>query len=354
MFPWFRSLLVASAAVAGVVLAAPVPAGPTEETVADPAAFLPQRKYLAHPGTVVGVLASDVVAPMGREGRGGPPDAMGFSTAGSSYNWVYTVSTDANPLISKLRVKVGTDGTDVVVFDKLDMARPKTVTAWDIKSAYALVEVEVNGGKGCPADEAFVGTKLKQLDGTKEFPLKLDEVVKVARDRFAADADKVITAEVWEAARKAALADRKATGPKETREVMYVTWLPDAKRVRVAFLRAVTDGDYKQGGGANIDPPALPAIDPPPPGAKPGGAKPGGANPGRRPPQPVLDGVRWGTQFGVELARAYEFDTVGKLVAIKTTKAKATKAELPPPPMIGRGGPFPLPPPPLPLPKKDN
>lgn len=346
----FRSLPIVVLALAGVSLAAPVPAGPAEETVADPSAFLPQRKYSAHPGTVVGVLASDVVAAQGREGRGGPPDAMGFSTAGSSYNWVYTVSTDANPLISKLQVKVGPKGEEIAVYDKLDMARPKTVAAFDIKTAYALVEVEVNGGKGCPADEAFVGTKLTRLDGTRDLPLKLDEVVKAARERFAADTDKSITAEVWEAARKAALADRKATGPKETRDVMYVTWLPDAKRVRVAFLRTVTDGDYKMGGGANIDPPALPVLDPPPPGAKPG-ANPGGANPGRRPP-PLGEGARWGTQFGVELARAYEFDTVGKLVAIKTTKAKATKAELPPPPAAE--GPFALPPPPLPLPKKDK
>lgn len=334
MFPWIRSLTVAAATVAGIAVAAPVPAGSPEETAADAKALIPQRKYLAHPGTVVGVLASDVSAAMGREGRGGPPDAFGFSADGSSYNWVYTVCTDADPLVTKLRVKVGPKGDEVVVFDKLDMAGPKTFAARDIKAAFALVEVEVNGGKGCPADEAFVATKLKRLDGTKEFPLELDEAVKAARERFAADADKAITAEVWDAARKAALGDRKPTGPKETRDVLYVTWLTEAKRARVTFLRTVTDGEYKQGGGANMDPPALPLRDPPPP--------PPGANPGRR-PRPVLNGARWGTQFGVEFVRAYEFDTAGKLVAIKTTKPKATRTELPPPPMGGEPVPLPLP-----------
>jgi hypothetical protein len=337
MSRWSRPL-AALVAVAGAALAAPIPAGPTEEVVADAKAFVPNRKYLAHAGTVIGVIASDVAAAQGREGRGGPPDAMGFSVDGSSYNWMYTVSEEANPLISGLRVKVGPNGDDTVVYPKLDMARPKTVAAWDIKAAYVLAEVEVNNGKGCPADEAFVATKIKPLDGTKAFPLKVEELVKAATVRFAADADKAVDAETWEKARKDALGDRKATGPKESRDVMYVTWLSESKRLRVAFLRAATDGDYKQGGGANVDPPALPALDPPPPGAK----------PGRQPPPPRLEGVRWGTQFGVEYGRAYEFSTAGELVAIKTLKPKATKAELPPPPMNPRGGPFPLPPPPLP------
>lgn len=346
MHPWFRPLAVVLTA-AGVALAAPVPAGPTEEVVTDAKAFAPQRKFLAHPGTVVGVVAADVAAAQGREGRSGPPDAMGFSVDGSSYNWMYTVSDDANPLITNLQVKVGPKGDDVTVYPKLDMARPKTVAAWDIKAAYFLAEIEVNGGKGCPADEAFVATKMKPLDGSKAFPLKLDEVVKAAKGRFATDADKAIDAETWEKARKDVLGDRKATGPKESRDVMYVTYLPEAKRVRVAFLRAATDGDYKQGGGgANLDPPALPVIDPPPAGAKPGR---------RPPPPPQLNGARWGTQFGVEYGRAYEYDAAGSLVAIKTLKAKATKAELPPPAANPRGGPFPLPPPPLPLPlKKDQ
>ena len=342
MRPWFPPLAVAVAAV-GVTVAAPIPTGPTEEVVADAKAFTPHRKYLAHPGTVIGVVASDVAAAQGREGRSGPPDAMGFSVDGSSYNWMYTVSEAANPLITNLRVKVGAKGDDMIVFPKLDMARPKTVDPMGIKAAYFLAEIEVNNGKGCPADEGFVATKMTQLDGTKAYPLKLDEVVKAAKERFAKDADKAIDADIWEKARKAALGDRKATGPKESRDVMYVTWLPDTKRVRVAFLRTVTDGEYKRGGGANIDPPALPVIDPPP----------GAAQPARRqpPPPPRFEGVRWGTQFGVDYARAYEFGTTGDLVAIKTVKPKTTKVELPPPPAGNPRGPFPLPPPPLP-PKK--
>jgi hypothetical protein len=155
-----------------------------------------------------------------------------------------------------------------------------------------------------------------------------------AKKKFASASDKAISAEVWEKARKDALGDRKATGPKEVNDVMYVTWLTESKRLRVAFLRTQTDGEYKfGGGGANpgIDPPPLPPVDPPPPAAR----------PGRRPPPPVFDNVRWGTQFKAEFA-------VGKLVAIKSTKATTGKAELPPPPMVNPG-PFPLPPPPLPV-----
>jgi hypothetical protein len=61
-----------------------------------------------------------------------------------------------------------------------------------------------------------------------------------------------------------ALGDGKPTGPKETAEVMLVTWAAETERLRVTFRTTVTDGAYQFGNGAEVrDPPALPALPPP-------------------------------------------------------------------------------------------
>src|SRR5262249_24086184 len=102
-FPMKRSLRwLALGFFAGVFAtnAGAVPAGSRsipEDEFKDRAAFIPVRKYQPTKGKVVGVLVSNVQGFMANEGRGGPPDAMGFSTAGLSYRWIY-VPVDANPL----------------------------------------------------------------------------------------------------------------------------------------------------------------------------------------------------------------------------------------------------------------
>src|SRR5262249_38557648 len=88
--PWRRcSMAVLVAAVAAVALLAAPVTPTTHETIKDRKEFIPNRQYQSLPGKVVGVLVSDVAAMMGQEGRGGPPDAMAFSSGGNSYRWVY-------------------------------------------------------------------------------------------------------------------------------------------------------------------------------------------------------------------------------------------------------------------------
>src|SRR5262249_53574994 len=139
-----RSALLLTVAVltALTVNAAPAPApGTTNETVKDRATFVPQNKYKSLPGKAVGILVSDVRAMMAHDGRGGPPDAMGFSVNGNSYRWVYVPVTQ-NVLINNLQVKVGEKGEGTRVYPTLSMASPTTVKQWNITVPYALVEVE--------------------------------------------------------------------------------------------------------------------------------------------------------------------------------------------------------------------
>src|SRR5947209_7333234 len=118
-------LFVACGVVASTAAAAPIQA-PVTETIKDRAAFLPLRKYQALPGTTIGVMVSNVQAVMQHDGRGGPPDAYGFSASSNSYRWMYVPVTEA-PLIRNLNVRVGTDGAGTKIYPSLSMANPQTV-----------------------------------------------------------------------------------------------------------------------------------------------------------------------------------------------------------------------------------
>ena len=249
-------LLTAALTAAALALAAPPPAPPEESDFKDRKEFIPNRRYQSLPGTTIGVLVGDVAAMMNQEGRSGPPDALAFSRDGGSYRWVY-VPANGNAIISNLQVKVGEKGDKTVVYPALNMANPETVKQWEIKTPYALVEVDVNDTRGAPADEDFVSTRMKRLDDTKEYPLLVTEAIASLRDRYAArvkDMKKSI-----DDALDAESKNAKLTGPRETAELMYVTWLPDSDRLCVRFRTTLKDGAYQYGGGGPEDRPPDPA-----------------------------------------------------------------------------------------------
>jgi len=350
MKPLWRSIASALgvAACATLLVAAPVPKG-TDEAVADRKTYLPQRAYQPRSGKAVGIAVSDVAKMMGREGRSSQADALGFSSNGGSYNWIY-VPMDENPQITNLNVRVGEKGDDTIQFPKLGMATLKRIEPWGVKNTYTLVEVEVNNGTGAPADEAFVASKMTVLEGTKAYPLKVDDCVAKAKSLYKdyqKDNAKALDVAMAKAM-KDALADKNATGPRETAELMHITWLTKEQRLVVRFQTTITDGDYKNGGGgANVDGGDAPAVAVPEKAVA------------KRPPPPPGDfpKVRWGTQFGIEFGRSYEFSLDGAALGTKTLAAEGFKKVLPPPPAGNiRGGPFPLPPAPLPVlpPKKEK
>jgi hypothetical protein len=304
------------AACAGGLAAAPAPTE-SDNVVKDRTSFLPVRKYQPLPGKVVGVLVSDVAKVMSLDGRGGPPDAMGFSRDSQSYRWIYVPVAD-KPLITGLTVPIGEKGEKNVTYAKLSMANAQTVKQWDVNVPYALVEVEVNDNQGSPAIEGFVATKMKVLDGSDDYPIKVAEVIDTLKKKYKTWQDeqqKTLDAAMNDAATKA-LKDEKATGPRVTDEVMHVTWLPKEQRLRVAFRTTITDGAYKFSEGG---------VGPVPPK--------GGAFP---PPPPPRMKVRYGTEFGVEYGRAYEVSKKGDVVKTQTLTPESFQKDLPPPPAGGR------------------
>jgi hypothetical protein len=357
--------LACAALAALTVTAAPAPPVVTTGTVKDRESFIPYRKYAPMPGKVVALLASDVLPKMMHEGRSSAAENMGLSFDGNSYRWIY-VPVPANPQIGNLQMRIGEKGDRIQVFPSLSMGNLRTLAQWDIKVPYALVEVEVNGGAGAPADEAFVATKMTRLDGTKDFPINVADVVAEVRKRYATwqKEQKEKLDDALMEAQKKAIKDRKPTGPRETNELVYMTWLPEARKFRFNFRTTLTDGEYKFAGGGPFDrdpiplpPPPLPPGKPVPPGALPPALPPAAAAPPRAafppPPPPFRPRVRYGTSFGIEYGMSYEVTTSGKVDRILTLPAQSFVKELPIPPGIGpiRGPIDPLPPKPLPIKK---
>jgi hypothetical protein len=295
---------------------------------------------------------------MGHEGRGGPADAMGLSLNGGSYRWIYVpVAAREDAIIFDLQVKAGEKGSLTQRYPLLNMANARSIKQWGIGVPYALVEVEVNGGEGAPADESFAATKMTRLDGTKLYPFNVTESVAELKKRYAEwkNEQKNKLDEAMLDAQKKAIKDRKPTGPRETQELVYMTWLEDSKRLRIHFRTTVTDGEYKfTPGGIERGPFPLPV--PPRPGKRlppQGGLQPQGfaAFP---PPPPFRERVRYGTSFGIEFGMAYEVSPAGKVDRVLSLPAQPFTKELPPPPQGGRFDRLPIDPvPPMKLPVRD-
>jgi hypothetical protein len=295
---WLGRLLLAAIATSFLWVsghAAPAP-DVSEENFKDREAYIPKQKHEPQGGKVIGVLAGDVTAIMGREGRGGPQNSYGFGRNGHSYRWVY-VPGGENPIISNLQVRTGEKGDAVKVYPKLDMANPETIKQFGFSESYCLVEIEVNDGLGSPAEEAFVATKMTRVDGTKDYPLKVTEVVDALRkkyDGWMKDQERTISDAMTQAQTKS-IKDAKPTGPKQTNTVMLVTWMAESQRLQVRFLTRISDGAFQNAGPGGIDVPPVPV----PPGGK------------RRPPPPPPQGFRTGTEFGIEFGVAYEVNRNG-------------------------------------------
>jgi hypothetical protein len=302
-------------------LAAPVRPGPARGVVkdADRDSFIPKNKYKPVPGKAIGLLVSDVRDYMAHEGRGGPADAMGFSSDGTSYRWVYVPVTE-RALITNFTVRAGPKGDQKRTYPSLSLASPTTVRSWGITAPYALVEVEVNDGLGAPPDLTFVGTRMKRLDASRDYPLKVPEVLADLKKKYARhvkDGQKKVDDALAEVQNKV-LKGRKVTGPRQTAELVYMTWLPKEQHLQVRFRTRLTDGAYQYTEGRR-GPFALP---------------PGKGGPRRPPPPRRPLRVRYGVEFGVEHGMGYEVDKAGKLVQTLELPIKTFSREIPPPPGV--------------------
>jgi len=329
------------------ILLISVGAANAQDVIKDRKSYFPSRKQVPLQGKEIGILLTDGQPILSTEGRSGPADQLVFSAGGNSYRWVY-VPTQDNPLIRNLQVPVGNNG-EKVVYASLNMANPKSVLPWAVTQSYALVEVEVNNGRGSPANDSFVGTSFRVLDGTRDYPLKVVDVIKLVKDKYAehiAKQQKAIDQAMKTAGEKA-LSGKAPTGPRERKDLMYVTWLTDSNTMRVHFKTTITDGAYTI---VNNDP----RRDPPPlklPPKKVGGKIVPGDSPVLR-IAPKNFSVKTGTTFGIEFGVAYTVNKNGEVVGTQELSIESFSQQINQPFFGPGGGPRPVPPLPVP-PAKD-
>jgi hypothetical protein len=251
------------------------------------------------------VLVSGGQEVLAREGRRGPADAFCLGSGGGSYRWLY-VSGAEKPAIGGLFVRVGPKGDAVKRFNGLSMADPKTAPHWGAGGPYALVEVEVNGGLGTPPGETLVATRLRVLDGTREYPLHVARVVADLRRRFQAHlkTEEGAIARGLSEARGRVPPGHKLSPGREQAEAVFVSWLPETDQLRVVFQARITEKALRTG-------PALP------PQSRDTGD-------GRPPDPPVHAGVR----LGVELGMTYDVSRSGAVEASRPVSLRPVQKEL--------------------------
>lgn len=243
----------------------------------DRAEFLPRNKFPATPGRLIMALTADMatIQPLGQyDGRYNKLQEAErhFSEAclsanGATCRWIH-VPVDADPSFS-LKVPVGAKG-ELHTYPKLRAANLELLKRWDLKERYALVEVEVSEGQGTPAGaEALVVTGMKVLDGSKDFPIRLAEVVSALERKYEAalaDREKEIVAGLEKAHADVTANVRDEAIAKDTRrrgralQLVYVTWMEETKRVSVRFLTRIEGGvlvGAEGGTGARFRMPSL-------------------------------------------------------------------------------------------------
>lgn len=254
------------------------------------------------PGRAVGLLVADVEAILAAEGRTGPDDALGFAWQQSSCRWVY-VPCDGQAgetIVASVGTKIGGRRP----FQRVCLLTAKLASQRTLPPGYALVEAEVNGGAGCPGVESFVATELRVLDGTTDYPLRVDAIVSAAKAELARRSvvSRVAIDEKFAELAAAHLGDRPLAGKRETTNLAIVTWRTKSRRLVVDLRRRVVDGAWRFAAGQRPD--AAPEND---------------------------LSVRYGTSVVVEVRTVGRYDPTGRRVALEAFPVHGYVSELPPP-----------------------
>jgi hypothetical protein len=263
-------------------------------------------KFHALPEKTIGLLVSNIQKVLLEEGRTASPDTIGFASGEGSYRLMYLPCPKNAPGAEELLFRVGQDGRKKESFGPVCLARVATVKKLGGNDSFNLVEVEVNNQRGSPAVDAFVATKLRLLDGSNEYPLRVDQVVTDLKKRSKSqrrERAREIENKLATAQQEALGSEQKPTGPREEEQLLYATWLPDKELLHVTFKTRISDGLYHYGKGAaakNYD-------------------------------DARSRGARYGTMFGVEITQAYDVDKNGEIKSTQPWELRSFTKQIPPP-----------------------
>jgi hypothetical protein len=231
-----RVLAAALLSLSGALLAA---AGAGETEVG-----LPSWKFQALPDRVVGLFVPDASTTTALEGRRGPANALAFASGPGSYRWVY-IPNQKKPAIGGLLVSVGEDGKNKQRFDRLSLASPSNLQPFGVTDGFALVELEVNAGRGAPPGESFVATAVRPVEGTAKYPLRVAPIIGRLQQHFKGQAVPQ-TKSLEQALHDLRLQLGWDAGPASARrqhEFIHATWLDDQGILKVQIRTRIEESD---------------------------------------------------------------------------------------------------------------
>jgi hypothetical protein len=277
------------------------------------------------PGRTVGVVILEPQALLAIEHRNGPPGVACFSSRGGSYRWFYVPAKDPSTGETQRFGTIGSEAKGVKI-DGLVIATQRTLAPFGITKPYSLVEVIVNKGEGSGPEGSFAASDAKILDGTKDYPLKVAEIIQRSDGRYQSQLrqNKSVAIQLEKARAEAAASDKEAANAKEIKKTtanwVYITWLADKGRLRIVFHTRIVEEVPLFGKGTEP-------------------VGPGGPGGGRGLPNPLLPGQgrSYGPQWGMETGMIYEFTKSGEEVSGESLPPKRfVKKTGPPPPQARR------------------
>ena len=205
------------------------------------------------PGTAIGLIdGTRTTAPQQVKQRIDANPAV-FTRDGAA-RFLYLIASPTEQG-SKQYFYVGQSGP-VQAFPNIVPATQSILRSRDIPGPFALLEVEVNEGKGSPPPplgENFVATSFRVLDRTQQYPLDssqaIDEAVKRCRTKFAM----IMAADpAFASVARSAFRASKSKMRKELLDA-GATWVSHSERIRVECNFRLVDDEFKYGRGVLQD-----------------------------------------------------------------------------------------------------
>jgi hypothetical protein len=262
-------------------------------------------EYHPLPGKTIGVLVGSPCTY--QEGRFG--SFVGLSSGEGSYRdiWLRCPANDPDAL-KRLDFSVGSSSGKEISFGPVRLASVGQIRELGGRNDYNLVEVEVNDGRGSAAYERFLASKIRFLDGSREFPLRVERVLsdltkqaKAQRQEKVGEVEKTLA----KAAREA-LGDKRPSEPLSENHFLYVTWLPVKEQLRAIFKRDIISGPHSHYDTYERRP-----------------------NDDPRKPQKVS--TPCGPFFGVEIIQEYTADKTGTAITSAPLQLKSFTGKVPAP-----------------------
>ena len=200
------------------------------------------------PGRAIGILVRDASLAMREMGYIGADNAYGFASGPGGYRWLYCPcpGEEFKKSAEPITVKTGEHGMGEKTFNNVCVLDAPLATHINknLSRPFTLVNIEVNGGLGCPATDSFVATDIRVIDGVLDPTRAVEEARKLFLERVAQTEKKGAVAETLSAWVNKLPAAERPSELKKTAERVLVTWLADRNVMHVEWRL-----DYRAPGG---------------------------------------------------------------------------------------------------------